>query len=99
MVIKKSIQQACLILLQVFICCQSLAGSNNKITIQEFNDADTGVAWTMMSKHAWLQRDVTMFHDDPSTPQKVLQAVTISNATKKLQPYQADTRYGLLFSL
>lgn len=79
----------------------SMAGANEvaRKLISEFNDSDTGAAFTMLSLEDWQNPGKQIFHDDPSTPLDTLQAVTISNASKSIYPYPADTRFGLLFSI
>lgn len=77
----------------------AIAARDSGSLIQEFNRADTGIAFTMLSRGSWENPGNQSFCDNPLTPQKSLQAITISNATKKLMPYQGDTRYGLAFSI
>ena len=67
--------------------------------VVEFNQTDVGIAFTMLSKNSWQNPGGQLFHDDPSTPQSSLQAVTLSNTSKKIKPYQGDTHYGLAFSI
>ena len=66
---------------------------------QEFQNAEVGIAFTMLSQNSWENPGGQNFPKDPTTPQKSLQAVTLSNASKKVMPYQGDTRYGLAFSI
>ena len=67
--------------------------------VQDFNNAEIGIAFTMLSEGSWENPGRQLFHTDPATPQKSVQAVTLSNASKKIMPYQGDTRYGLVFSM
>ncbi|BDX06105.1 hypothetical protein [Planctobacterium marinum] len=67
--------------------------------IADFNDPKMGVAFTMLSIQEWQNPSAQHFKETPSQKNQSLQAVTISNATKSIFPYPADTRYGLLFSL
>jgi len=77
----------------------TIADQNTDPFIQDFNNSEIGIAFAMLSQNSWENPGHQIFHSDPSTPQKSLQAVTLSNATKKIMPYQGDTRYGLAFSI
>lgn len=77
----------------------AIADDSSDSFTAEFAQSDMGIAFTMLSKESWKTPGYQLFHDNPSTPQKRLQAITITNASKKIKPYQADTRYGLAFSM
>lgn len=95
----KSVFSAVFILSLSLLGNHAVADNSSDPFIDEFNNYDIGIAFTMLSKNSWETPGYQLFHDNPSTPQKRLQAVTISNASKKIKPYQADTRYGLAFSM
>ncbi len=78
---------------------RTMAGQGAGPFVQNFNNSEIGIAFTMLSQHSWENPGYQLFHNEPSTPQERLQAMTLSNATKKIEPYQGDTRYGLVFSM
>ncbi len=95
----KRIYSAAVILSLSIFGLYAIADDSSDSFVDEFSQSDMGIAFTMLSKESWKTPGYQLFHGDPSTPQTRLQAVTISNASKKIKPYQADTRYGLAFSM
>jgi hypothetical protein len=76
-----------------------LGNQHSDLLISNFYDKDVGIAFSMLSKKDWESPGNQHFHNTPSNGQKVVQALAITNASKQIWPYPADSRFGLVFSI
>lgn len=86
------------VILLIAFSHHTLADDSDSL-ITSFNDVETGVAFTMLSQNSWNTPSNQNFHQTPTDGQNKLQAVTITNQSKKIMPYQGDSQYGLIFNM